>query len=116
MFVIRDFVVSLLGILSAFIAAIVIDKLFLGESEAFIAQIVSDKSVQINQAIIENLERTTTFFDVTGGFSKSGKKMIMVSFPIGQYVELINIINKIDSRAFITIHRAHEIKGEGWTS
>lgn len=114
MFVLKNFVLSLLGILTAFIVAIVIDKLFLGESEAFIAQIVSEKSDKINAAIIETLRRTTTFFDVTGGYTKSGKKMLMVSFPKEQYVELINIVTSIDLSAFITVHRAHEIRGEGW--
>ncbi len=114
MFALKNLVLSLLGILSAFITAIVIDKLFLGESGAFIAQIVSDKSGELSERIIKSLERTTTFFDVTGGYSKNGKKLIMVSFPKEQYVELIRIINQVDSRAFVTVHRAHEIRGEGW--
>ncbi|MBQ7800341.1 MAG: YitT family protein [Oscillospiraceae bacterium] len=114
MFALKNFVLSLLGILSAFITALVIDKLFLGESGAFIAQIVSEKSGEISDAIIKNLERTTTFFDVTGGYSKSGRKLIMVSFRREQYLELIRLITKIDERAFVTVHRAHEVRGEGW--
>ena len=114
MFTIKNITSALLGILSAFITAIVIDKLFLGESGAFIAQIVSDKSELLNQEIIKNLKRTTTFFDITGGYSKSGKKLIMVSFPIEQYTELIRLITKIDAGAFVIVHRAHEIRGEGW--
>lgn len=114
MFTLKNLVLSLLGILSAFITAIVIDKLFLGESGAFIAQIVSDKSDELSEQIIKSLERTTTFFDVTGGYSKSGRKLIMVSFPKEQYIELIRLINQIDSHAFVTVHRAHEIRGEGW--
>ena len=29
--------------------------------------------------------------------------------------EIINIINRVDKEAFVTVHRAHEINGEGWT-
>lgn len=114
-FVIKDFVLSLLGITSAFISAIVVDKIFLGESKAFIAQIISDKYEDINAQIINGLERTTTIIDATGGYSRKPKKMLMVSFTMAQYSELLNIITKTDKTAFVTIHRAHEVNGEGWT-
>ena len=114
-FVIKDLTLSLLGIASAFICAIVIDKLFLGESQAFIAQIVSDKYEEINNAIITRLDRTTTILEARGGFSGKNKKVVMVSFTMRQYSTLINIVNIIDKTAFVSIHRAHEINGEGWT-
>lgn len=115
MFVIKNMVISLLGITSAFISASVIDKIFLGESKAFMAQIVSDRYKDINKMVIKKLERTTSLVDITGGYSGAKKKMVLVSFTMNQYAEIINIINKVDKNAFITIHRAHEINGEGWT-
>jgi uncharacterized membrane-anchored protein YitT (DUF2179 family) len=115
MFIINDLVVSMLGILSAFVCALAVDKLFIGESKAFIAHIVSDKYEEINQMIIKRLERTTTIIPVVGGYSKQDKKMIMISFTFQQYSEVINIINICDDKAFVTIQRAHEINGEGWT-
>ena len=107
-FVIKDLTLSLLGIASAFICAIVIDKLFL-------AQIVSDKHEEINKAIISRLDRTTTILEARGGYSGMSKKVVMVSFTMRQYSTLINIVNIIDKTAFVSIHRAHEINGEGWT-
>jgi uncharacterized membrane-anchored protein YitT (DUF2179 family) len=115
MFVIGDFVVSLLGIVSAFIAATVIDKVFVGGNRAFVAHIVTDKADEINEKIITDLDRTTTVFKATGGYSKDNKTVLMVSFTMNQYADLMAIINKIDRDAFLTIHRAHEINGEGWT-
>ena len=115
MFIIKNLVVSLLGIITAFIGAVVIDKMFLGESKAFIAQIISDRYEEINSLIINKLERTTTIVDVTGGYSGEIKKMVIISFTMREYTEIINIINKTDKDAFITVHRAHEINGEGWT-
>ncbi len=114
-FVIKDLVVSLLGITSAFLCAIVIDKVFLGESKAFIAQIVSDKHEEINDAIINKLDRTTTILNGMGGYSKTPKKVVLISFTMSQYADLMNLINQIDKNAFVSIHRAHEINGEGWT-
>ncbi|MBE7052240.1 MAG: YitT family protein [Ruminococcaceae bacterium] len=113
--VVSDLVVSLLGIMTAFVSALVIDKLFLGESGAFIAQIVSDNYEEINSMIIEKLERTTTIATIEGGYSRKRKKMLILSFATREYAELMNIIRQADEKAFVTIHRAHEINGEGWS-
>ena len=115
MFVINNLVVSLLGIVSALVCAVAIDKVFLGESGAFIAQIISEKHEQINEAVIDRMQRTTTVTDVIGGYSGKQRKMVMVTFSMRQYAEFTAILSSIDKNAFVTIHRAHEINGEGWT-
>lgn len=115
MLVIKDLAVTLLGIIAAFVAALVIDKIFVGGSQALIAQIVSDNCKEINRQVINRLERTTTLINITGGYSGEPKQMLMVSFTVRQYPELKNIINQTDKNAFVTVHRAHEINGEGWT-
>ncbi len=115
MFIINDLVVSLLGVSSAFICALVVDYVFLGNSKAFVAQIVSDHYDEISSEIIKRLERTTTIVDVVGGYSGENKKMVIVTFTIDQYSEIINILGIVDKNAFVTISRAHEINGEGWT-
>ncbi len=115
MFIIGDLVLSLLGILSALISAVMVDKVFLGMSRAYVAHIVTDKYEEINRGVIEVLERTTTIIDAVGGYSGDGKKMVMVSFTMAQYNSLMDIIKKNDKYAFVTISQAHEINGEGWT-
>ena len=115
MFVIGDFVITLLGVLSAFVAALMVDKVFIGSSKSFIDQIITEQHEEINRLIIEKIDRTTTVVDVVGGYSGENKKMLMVSFTVNQYAEILNVINKVDKNAFITIHQAHEINGEGWT-
>ena len=114
-FAVDNLILSLLGVVSAFICAITIDKLFLGESSAFIAHIVSDKYEEINQAVIEKMQRTTTIIDAVGGYSKQGKKMVIVTFAMRQYAVFCAMVSSIDKNAFVTVHRAHEINGEGWT-
>ena len=115
MFVIKDFVISLLGIVSAFVAALVVDKVFIGGSKAFVAHIVTEKPEEINKLVIEKLDRTSTVIEAKGGYSGADKKMLMVSFSMNEYAELMNIINKTDKDAFMTVNQAHAINGEGWT-
>ena len=114
-FIINDIVLSLLGICSAFVCSIMIDRIFLGSAEAFVAQIISNKSEEISRGVIEKMDRTATIVDAVGAYSGENKKMIIVSFSMREYAELMNIINREDPGAFMTITRAHENHGEGWT-
>ncbi len=114
-FCIKNFILTLCGVIAVAISTIVIDKVFIGSSKAFVAQIITEKHEEINKAVIEELERTTTVMDVVGGYSGSAYKMLMVSFSMREYSEILNVINRYDRKAFVTIHRAHEINGEGWT-
>ena len=113
-FVIGDFVLSLLGVVSAFICAWVIDRMLPGISKALVAQIVSDKCEEINDAVISRLERTSTLFSIRGGYSGTEKQMVSVTVSVRQYAELMQLVNRIDPQAFMTVYRAHAIRGEGW--
>lgn len=113
-FVIGDTVLTLLGIITALVSAVAVDKIFLGGSRAFVAQIVSDRYDELNRAVIERLKRTATLIDVTGGYSGKPKKMLSVSFSYRQYSELMRIVSGTDRSAFMTVYQAHEVGGEGW--
>ena len=115
MFVIQDLILTLLGIISAMVGAIVIDKIFIGRSQAFTAQIVSDKYEEINLAIRNEVRRTTTMIPARGGYSGDEKTVLMVTFTMRQYAYLMNAVKRIDKNAFVSISRAHEINGEGFT-
>ena len=114
-FVINNLVVSLLGVVSTFVSAFVIDKIFLGGQKTLIAQIISGKPDQIREQILHDLNRGATIIDVVGAYSGEPRKMIMVSFTMRQYNQMLSIINKTDKSAFVTVHRAHEINGEGFS-
>ena len=114
-FAVKDLIHTLLGIISAWIAAQVIEKIFIGGDKAFTAQIVSDKYEELNLAIREEVRRTTTMFVAYGGYSGQSKTVLSVTFTMRQYADLMNVIKRIDPTAFVSISRAHEINGEGFT-
>lgn len=111
----HDLALALLGVMSAFIAALMIDKLFIGNGKTFVAYIVTDKYQEITDEVIKILDRTTSIIDIEGGYSKEKKKMVMVSFTMIQYGQLRSIIVRNDKNAFMTINQAHEISGEGFS-
>ena len=115
MIVNKDLILTLLGVISAWIAATVIDKIFIGGNRAFTAQIVSDKHEEINLAIREEVRRTTTMLVGYGGYSGAPKTVLSVTFTMSQYADLMRVIKRIDPTAFVSISQAHEINGEGFT-
>ena len=112
---VNNLVVTLLGVISAWIAAAVIDKIFIGGNRAFTAQIVSDKYEEINLAIRNEVRRTTTMLVGYGGYSRAPKTVLSVTFTMNQYADLMRVIKRIDPKAFVSISQAHEINGEGFT-
>lgn len=110
----KDAVLTLLGVITAFVGALAVDKIFLGASSAFSAHIVSERYEAINRAVIERLGRTTTLTDVVGGYTGRARKQVAVSFTRSEYSVLMGIVASLDKKAFVTIHRVHEIGGEGW--
>lgn len=114
-FITNDLILSLLGIVCAMIGAFVIDKIFLGGTVAFVAQIVTNEGEAINRAVIEQMERSTTILSAKGGYSGKEKQVLTVSFSMRQYTQLMSIILRTDPTAFVTVNKAHEIRGEGWT-
>ena len=110
----KNFILSLLGILTVFITTAVIDKVFVGAARAFVAQIVTETPEKINQAVICEMKRTSTLIKAVGGYSGREETMLLVSFSIRQYSQLLRIISEHDKNAFVTVYRAHEINGLGW--
>ncbi len=115
MFVEGNLVLTLLGVISAWLAAAVIDKIFIGGNRAFTAQIVSDKYEELNLSIREEVRRTTTMLVGYGGYSRESKTVLSVTFTMNQYADLMRVIKRIDPTAFVSISQAHEINGEGFT-
>lgn len=115
MFAIGSLSISLLGIVSAMVCAVVIDYIFVGSSTAFMAQIICSDPEGLNIALRNKLNRTTTLMTVKGGYTGEERVMVMVLFTIREYSDVINTTMAIDRDAFVSVMKSHEINGEGWT-
>lgn len=111
----QDIALCLEGVFSAFIGAIVIDRIFLGSSQTFVANIITEKYEEITKDIIEHLDRTTSIVDVEGGYTRTSRKMLICSFSMSEYSNLMGIVARNDKKAFMTISKTHEISGEGFS-
>ena len=103
---------SLLGVV---INSIVIDKMIAGFNVKVNMIIISNEFEAINDYINKDLERGTTIFHATGGYSKSDKRIINTVVERSEYIKIRDFVRATDTRAFVTISHITEVEGEGFT-
>lgn len=114
-FVLENMMASLVGIISAFITAMMIEYIFVGRSRALTALIISKEHIdEINEYIQNDMERGSTLIDVKGGYKKHPYQMIMVTFDRKEYANLVAKVAQIDKKAFLTVIQTNEVLGEGF--
>ncbi len=115
LFVLQDVILSLVGIIGAFVFALTLEFVFVGQSHALTAYIISPtKSDEINEWIQTNTNRGATLVPITGGYTGEEYTMIIISFDRSEYAGILDGVAKIDKKAFITIQQSKSVLGEGF--
>ena len=76
--------------------------------------ILSPRNREIADAIMAQLDRGTTFFKGSGGFSKQDREILMCVIDRKQFYLVKQIIDAYDSAAFVTVMETKETYGEGF--
>lgn len=107
---------ALTGILSVWVSSMLIDKtMTIGGHDTHNVMIISDKYKEIMNRIHEVLERGTTVFEATGGYSNEKRPVIMAVIVKKQLPVLKHIVSHIDPDAFVIVMEAKEVQGLGFT-
>lgn len=108
-----DLTTTLIGVTSAFVTSMVIDKMFDAERNV-IVNIISKKHDEINKFVLKSLDRGSTLLKSIGGYSKEELQVLQVVLNIREYYILQDIIAKVDPTAFVVVSRAMSVRGEGF--
>ncbi|WMJ80504.1 YitT family protein [Clostridium sp. MB40-C1] len=106
--------VGMYAIFSVIVLGFVIDIVIEGLNKCKSVIIMSSKSKDINEYIIQNLERGCTIFQAKGAYSGNEREVLYTVVDRRQFILLKNYIKEIDPAAFITVNEAHEVLGEGF--
>lgn len=109
-----DFNIAMYAFIAVALHGRVLDYVLYGSDEAKLVYIVSEKSNQLLERILEELEIGATILQGHGAYSKSEKDIIMCVIKKRSAPKLEVIVKEEDSRAFMIISRASEIYGEGY--
>ena len=95
--------------------SIVTDKVIAGLNRRKAVLIVSEKSKEIADGIMNEIKRGVTFLHGQGGFSGAERNVVMVVVSLTQIAKLKIIVHAIDRNAFMIIMSASEVMGRGFT-
>lgn len=105
---------ALYAIVAIFIVSKVSDALLEGFKFSKAVFIITDKSDEVAQTIMDQLNRGVTGLNATGMFSSSPKCMLYCVVSKKEIVGLKELILDIDPAAFVIVTDAREVLGEGF--
>lgn len=103
----------LIGVMSAFITSLMVDRLFEADRNVAV-NIISKKYNEINEYVIKQLDRGSTIITGVGGYSKEGVTILQVVLNYREYYILQDIIAKVDPTAFVSASKTFSVRGEGF--
>lgn len=109
-----SFQLALYAIVTLFISSKVIDAILEGVNFAKAVFIISDKSEEISQKLMADLDRGVTALKGTGMYTGSDKAVLYCVVHRGQLPQLKEIVKDLDKNAFVILSDVREVLGEGF--
>ena len=100
--------------ISVYISSLVTDYVIVGYDRAKIAYIISQKNVEITDAILYKLRRGVTAVKSRGAYSNSQSEMLMVALGRAQVRELQKIVSQIDPEGMMMVVDSIAVSGKGF--
>ena len=104
---------ALYGIIAMYICSLAMDMVVYGQTNAKMAYIISDRSQEITQWLLDR-DMGVTLLQGRGAFTGDEKKVVLCAFKRSQIVPIKAAVTQIDPNAFIIVCEAHEVLGEGF--
>ena len=106
---------AMYAIICMYIATKVIDLVLYGAVNSKVCYIITDRSADIKDALLNELHRGVTFLHGQGAWSGEEKDIILCVIKQNQIVELKHMIRAIDERAFVIVSDSREVFGKGFS-
>ncbi len=97
-----------------FVSAQVLDYIIYGVSRGTMIMIITDKSEEICNMIINDFKRGVTVLKGQGGYSKQEKTVLLCACLDNQTQKFIKKIKSADENAFFIVTQSKQILGEGF--
>lgn len=105
---------AMYAIICMFIASKVIDLVLYGAVNSKVCYIITDRSEEIKDGLMNGLHRGVTFLHGEGGWSGEEKHVILCVIKQRQIVELKHLVDAVDPKAFVIVSDSREVFGQGF--
>ncbi|MGD1819936.1 MAG: YitT family protein [Pleomorphochaeta sp.] len=108
---------AMYAIITIYITSVGIDKVLLGfgSYSSKTIYIISDKKEEIKKVVLEELNHGGTILEGKGLYTDKERPVLMTVISNNKTGKFINLIHKIDKDAFVIVHDAYQVMGEGFT-
>ena len=105
----------LYGILLVMIYTMVIDRLMLMGTTQTEVKIISSRSEEIRQAVLEQLDRGITLLDGRTGYLGQEMEMIFTVISNRELPQIEKIVHAIDPECFMVVSKISQVSGRGFS-
>lgn len=105
---------ALIAMLSLLVNGMATDFVMEGPSNVRTAMIVTSYPDKLIKALMYGLDRSISFWPVTGGYSGTTRSMIYCTVQRSQVSDLKYIVAETEPEAFLVIENAHQAMGTGF--
>ena len=103
------------GIILVIIYTVTLDKMLLMGSTKTEVRVISTRSQEICDAILEKMDRGVTLISAKGGYLKEDSPIIFSVISNRELPRIERIIHEIDPESFMVVNRVSEVSGKGFT-
>lgn len=105
----------LYGIVLVMIYTMVLDKLLLVGTTRTEIKVISEKSDEIRNAILEQIDRGVTLLDGESGYFRNKTQVLLSIISKRELPKVEKLIHFIDPESFIVVSRVNEVSGRGFS-
>jgi uncharacterized membrane-anchored protein YitT (DUF2179 family) len=105
---------ALYSIVYMYVSASVTDRILAGFNERRGIFIISTKSSEIAEEVLEKLHRGATFFKGEGAYTHTELDIVYCVVPLFELARLKHLVSSIDPKAFVVINETREVIGKGF--
>ncbi|WP_188541503.1 YitT family protein [Paenibacillus segetis] len=105
---------ALYALIGLYITGKIIDMIELGLNYTKVAYIIANKTDEITEAVLNELDRGLTKLSAQGGYTGDNRTVLMVVVGQSEVTRLKTLVQQLEPTAFVIITNAHEVLGEGF--
>lgn len=107
--------ISLYSLIAMYVSMKVIDLILEGVGYLKGFLIVTNKSNELSDRLMTDLDRGVTLLKGKGMYSKTEKDVLLCAVYRSQFTAVKEIVKEVDPKAFVMVTEMYEVLGEGFT-
>lgn len=112
--IVFDIEKGLYALIGLYVTSKTIDLVQVGFGRSKLVYIITNRQVEMRDAIYEEIDRGVTKLTATGGYTDAEKPIIMVVVHQTEFTRLKQLVKSVDPTAFVIVSDAAEVLGEGF--